>query len=86
MLLKPNSRRRAGIETADAPKGELSTLDLLLALKHGDITREEYDQRMEPERARRAAELKDQGHREQLERISDASLNRIEALMVPPAH
>ena len=83
LLLTPNSRRRAGIETADAPKGELSTLDLLLALKHGDITREEYDQRMEPERDRRAAELRDQGHREPLERISDANMNRIEALMNP---
>ena len=52
-------------------------------MKHGDIKREEYDRRMEPERARRAAELKDQGSREQLERISDASMNRIEALMNP---
>jgi hypothetical protein len=43
LLLTPNSRRRAGIETEDAPRGELSTVDLLLALKHGDITREEYD-------------------------------------------
>jgi hypothetical protein len=58
-------------------------VDLLLALKHGDITREEYDQRMEPERARRAADLKDQGHREQLERIGDANMNRIEALSNP---
>ena len=83
LLLTPNSRHRAGIETVDAPKEELSTLDLLLALKHGDIKREEYDRRMEPERARRAAELKDQGSREQLERISDASMNRIEALTNP---
>ena len=83
LLLTPNSRHRAGIETADAPKGELSTLDLLLALKHGDITWEEYDRRMEPERARRAAELKDQGSREQLERISDLNMNLIEARMNP---
>jgi len=83
LLLTPNSRHRAGIETADAPEGELSTLDLLLALKHGDITREEYDRRMEPERARRAAELKDQGSREQLERISDLNMNLIEARMNP---
>ena len=54
-----------------------------MAVKHGEITTEEYDQRMEPERARRAAELKDQGRRQQLERISDANLNRIEALMNP---
>jgi len=83
LLLTPNSRHRAGIETVDTPKEELSTLDLLLALKHGDIKREEYDRRMEPERARRTAELKDQGSREQLERISDASMNRIEALTNP---
>jgi hypothetical protein len=38
---------------------------------------------MEPERARRAAELKDQGRREQRERISDANMNRIEALSNP---
>ena len=49
----------------------------------GKLRRKKYDQRMEPERARRAAELKDQGRREQLERISDANLNRIEALMNP---
>ena len=49
----------------------------------GKLRRKKYDQRMEPERARRAAVLKDQGRREQLERISDANLNRIEALMNP---
>ena len=83
LLLTPNSRHRAGIETVDAPKEELSTLDLLLALKHGDIKREEYDRRMEPERARRAAELKDQGSREQLERIIDLNMNLIKARMNP---
>jgi hypothetical protein len=41
---------------------------------------------MEPERERQAAVLKKQGQREQLERISQASMNRIEALIVPPAH
>ncbi len=83
LLLTPNARRRAGIETADPSKGEPSKLDLLLAVKHGDITTEEYDRRMEPERERRAADLKKQGQREQLERISQASMNRIEALMNP---
>jgi hypothetical protein len=56
---------------------------LLLTLKHGDITAEEYDRRMEPERERRATDLKKQGQREQLERISQANMNRIEALMNP---
>jgi hypothetical protein len=83
LLLTPNARRRAGIETADPSKGEPSKLDLLLAFKHGEITQEEYDRRMEPERERRAAVLKKQGQLEQLERISQASMNRIEALMNP---
>jgi hypothetical protein len=83
LLLTPNSRKKAGIETADASKGEPSKLDLLLAFKHGDITAEEYDRRMEPERERRAADLKKQGQREQLERISQANTNRIEALLNP---
>ena len=82
LLLTPNSRHRAGIETAGA-RDEPSVLQLMRAKKDGDITQGEYDRSMEPERARRAAELKDQGHREQLERISDASMNRIEALMNP---
>jgi len=42
LLLTPNSRRRAGIEIADPDKPP-SKLDLLLALKHGEITPEEYD-------------------------------------------
>ena len=82
LLLTPNSRRRAGIETAGA-RDEPSVFQLMRAKKDGDITQGEYNRRMEPERARRAAELKDQGSREQLERISDASRNRIEALMNP---
>ena len=82
LLLTPNSRHRAGIETAGA-RDEPSVLQLMRAKKDGDITQGEYDRSMEPERARRAAELKDQGHREQLERISDASMNRIEALTNP---
>ena len=42
LLLTPNSRRRAGIEIAD-PQKPLGKLDLLLALRHGEITPEEYD-------------------------------------------
>ena len=58
-------------------------MELMQARRRGEISPEEYDLLMEPERARRAAELKDQGHREQLERSSDANMNRIEALMNP---
>jgi len=43
LLLTPNSRRRAGIETADADKDVLSPLELLMARKHRDITPEEYE-------------------------------------------
>lgn len=43
LLLTPNSRRRAGIETVDPDKDVLSPLELLMARKHGDITPEEYD-------------------------------------------
>jgi len=82
LLLTPNSRHRAGIETAGA-RDEPSALQLMRAKKDGDITQGEYDRSMEPKRARQAAALKEQGHREQLERISDASMNRIEALMSP---
>jgi hypothetical protein len=39
-----------------------------------------------PSLERKSAGAVSQRRREQLERISDASLNRIEALMVPPAH
>ncbi len=83
LLLTPNSRRKAGIETGDTAPATPSPLHLLLALKHGEITPEEYDRRMEPERERRAADLKKQGQQEQLERISQANMNRIEALMNP---
>jgi len=86
LLLTPNSRQRAGIATLNPAQKVPTTLELMQARRRGEISPEEYDLLMEPERDRRAAELKDQGHREQLERISDASLNRIEALMVPPAH
>ena len=83
LLLTPNARRRAGIETADPSKDSPTPVALLMAVKHGEIMREEYDQRIEPERARRAVELKAQGRWEQLERISDANMNRIEALINP---
>jgi len=43
LLLAPNSRRRAGIETVDPDKDVLSPLERLMARKHGDITPEEYD-------------------------------------------
>ena len=43
LLLTPNSRRRAGIETAGPSKAAPSMLELLLALKHGEITTEEYE-------------------------------------------
>lgn len=43
LLLTPNSRRRAGIETVDPDKDVLGPLELLMARKHGDITPEEYD-------------------------------------------
>ena len=42
LLLTPTSRRSAGIEIAD-PQKPLGKLDLLLALRHGEITPEEYD-------------------------------------------
>ncbi len=71
LLLTPNSRRRAGIETADPSKGEPSKLDLLFAWRDGDITEKEYDQRMEPLKERQAADLKKQGQQEQLKRLDD---------------
>jgi hypothetical protein len=43
LLLTPSSRRRAGIEIADQGKDVLSPLELMMAMKHGEITREEYD-------------------------------------------
>ncbi len=64
-------------------KGESEKRGLLFALKHGEISQEEYDRRMEPVRERRAADLKRQGQRQQFERISQANMNRIEALMNP---
>ncbi|MDA9918013.1 hypothetical protein N9D44_01740 [Pontimonas sp.] len=83
LLLTPNSRQRAGIETVGPSREVPTTLELMQARRRGEISREEYELFMEPERARQAAELKEQAQREQLERISDASLNRIEALMNP---
>ena len=83
LLLTPNSRRRAGIETADPTPAAPSPLQLLISLKNGEITPGDYDRQMEPERTRREAELKEQGRREQMERISDAGWNRIESLMDP---
>lgn len=83
LLLTPQSRSRAGIETADPTPVTPSPLQLLFALKDGEITSEDYDRQMEPERIRREAELKEKGRREQMERISDAGWNRIESLMDP---
>ena len=83
LLLTPNSRQRAGIATLNPAQKVPTALELMQARRRGEISPEEYDLLMEPERNRRAAELKDQGHREQLERISDANMNRIEALMNP---
>ena len=48
LLLTPNSRRRAGIEIADPEKNVLSPLELMMAMKHGEITREEYDRQKNP--------------------------------------
>lgn len=83
LLLTPNSRRRAGIETADPAKDAPSPLELMRARKDGRITLEEYDQQMEPGRVRQVAEMRDQGRRDQLQRIEDASMDTIEALMDP---
>ena len=83
LLLTPNSRQRAGIATLNPAQKVPTALELMQARRRGEISREEYDLLMEPERDRRAAELRDQGHREPLERISDANMNRIEALMNP---
>ena len=83
LLLTPNSRQRAGIETVGPSREVPTTLELMQARRRGEISREEYDLLTEPERAQQATELKEQAQREQLERISDASLNRIEALMNP---
>jgi hypothetical protein len=83
LLLTPNSRRRAGIETADPSKGEPSKLDILFALKNGRISEEEYEQLMEPHRKQQAEALRRQGQQEQLERISQANDNQLEALMNP---
>jgi hypothetical protein len=43
LLLTPNSQKKAGIEIADPEKDVLSPLELMMALKHGDITPEEYE-------------------------------------------
>ena len=83
LLLTPNSRQRAGIATLNPAQKVPTALELMQARRRGEISPEEYDLLMEPERARQAAELKEQVQREQLERISDASLNRIEALTNP---
>ena len=83
LLLTPNSRKRAGIETADPEKDAPTTLALMRALKDGRITLEEYDRQMEPGRARQVVELKDQARKEQLQRIDDAAMDTIEALMDP---
>ena len=83
LLLTPNSPQRAGIETVGPSREVPTTLELMQARRRGEISREEYDLLTEPERAQQATELKEQAQREQLERISDASLNRIEALMNP---
>jgi hypothetical protein len=83
LLLTPNSRQRAGIATLNPAQKVPTALELMQARRRGEISPQEYDLLMEPERDRRAAELRDQGHREQLERSSDANMNRIEALMNP---
>jgi len=83
LLLTPNSRQRAGIETADPSQEVPTALELMQARRRGEISPEEYDLLMEPGRDRQAAELKEQAQREQLERISDANMNRIEALTNP---
>ena len=43
LLPMPKSRRRPGIEIADPEKNVLSPLELMMAMKHGEISREEYD-------------------------------------------
>ena len=83
LLLTPNSRHWAGIETLSPAQKVPTALELMQARRRGEICPEEYDRLMEPERDRKAAEFREQGRREQLERINDASLNRIEALMNP---
>ena len=83
LLLTPNSRHRAGIETLSPAQKVPTALELMQARRRGEISPEEYDLLMEPGRDRQAAELKEQAQREQLERISDANMNRIEALTNP---
>jgi hypothetical protein len=83
LLRTPHSRKRAGIETADPEKDAPAPLALMRARKAGRITLEEYDRQMEPGRARQVVELKDQTRKDQLQRIDDAAMDTIEALMDP---
>lgn len=83
LLLTPQSRSRAGIETTDTTPAASTPLQLMVAMAAGEITPKEYDQQMEPERLRKEAELKEQGRREQMERIMDANMRQIELLGDP---
>ena len=51
LLLTPNSRQRAGIETVGPSREVPTTLELMQARRRGEISREEYDLLTEPERA-----------------------------------
>ena len=63
LLLTPNSRQRAGIETVGPSREVPTPLELMQARRRGEISREEYDLLTEPERAQQATELKEQAQR-----------------------
>lgn len=86
LLLTPNARRRAGIETASAAEPEPTQLELIQKLAEGEITRDDFERQMEPHRQEREREMRKRDRAEVIENIRDANLRTIQALMDPDGH
>lgn len=86
LLLTPNARRRAGIETASAAEPELTQLELIQKLADGEISREDFERQMEPHRLERERELSQRDRAEVIEDIRDAHLRTLRALADPDGH
>ena len=81
LLMTPNARRRTGFEVTPTPQAKPTKIGLLMALRDGTISREEYD--AEHEHHYPADSGREKSRNDQLQRIADASTDRLESLMNP---
>jgi hypothetical protein len=81
LLMTPNARRRTGFEVTPTGPAKPTKIDLLMSLRDGKLSREdyetEYDLHYPGESSREKARAS------QLRRLADASTDRLESLMNP---